>query len=728
MPRRRKEGCPRTEEILRAADEAQHDYRAKRERLLSKDGEVVPLGLREGEVVHVLKGDVLPLMKGAPKFDFSEIFGEMGGEKKKTEQNQGTEGERVADSISESRKLLVDVLQAHHHKNVGNATAPPAASALPEVVRPKTPDAVKQMGRGEDYYAPKRKKRRPKEDGAIRNGSSPDAFDPRPPEPFSDRNSSKGVTRKLYQFVNVSYRRVQRCKFGTVKGTDEAPATCPFKTKAVVTPRADLDDMSLQQYSLEAIRERTKSEKPRVFSLTQCSPTSQSQPQSRSHMFAPVPPSKGLERSFKKKGSFISHELKQMTADLREVEGDDETQETIGGQYALAYKRTTHKEPVEPREPQAYRCFKQGLENRTYALNNRCLAELERCDQRRRMFFSNKYEVLGELSELRNGKHSTWLPAAEELQKTIQSIAVAKDAKQRQEKRQAFLDCARAVIDEYYYYVTDCYVLLDKLSSLFNSESVVNMDQKVFFTLLYQFPTSRLLQDGFRQVLDLVRPIFRVEDEQWRVFLNERFSKFQSTNINLLLETHEAKMSQPPSQTPLRMSLRLFSIKHVDRDPTTCQMMLTVRCDGVWSRPKSYPFDESELRSEIKTSIKKTNKPVWNEEVTIGFERPSTVEFLLYDLNEVDGNPWFQGHINLDHYCSKMYKQVRTKITVHLHTHAFPLPQETEIPAGGKAGDGADAQQATKSPKDPNSAELLISIEALNFGQEPDKRSNMRQK
>eukprot|EP01059_Diplonema_ambulator_P009520 TRINITY_DN19426_c0_g1_i1.p1 TRINITY_DN19426_c0_g1~~TRINITY_DN19426_c0_g1_i1.p1 ORF type:complete len:735 (+),score=70.39 TRINITY_DN19426_c0_g1_i1:77-2206(+) len=700
MPGRK--GCPRTDELLRAADEAQVKQRVLRE--FGEEGGGAPVGMRQGDVVHVLRNDMLPLTKEAPKFDFTGLFDELPPRPVRRSQ-VGT----VQESIDESRKLLIDVAQAHHNK-LAASTSARAVPELPEVTRPKTPDAVRQMGRGEEYYTPRKKKRRQKED----TQTTPIEVTLTPHEPFTERKSSKGVTRKLHQFVNISYRRVQRCKFGAAKDPEDTGDSSPFRAKAVLTPRADLDKVSLQQYSFESIRARTKDEKKKklassvnVFKLTQ--PTE-----------GDGAPETALEE---KKGSFLSHELAALTTDLKEaegaeidVEGTRECEHSKGGHYSLVYKKVAVKDTAEPRESMSYKSFKQGLDNRASLLNSRCMAELERCDQRRRIFFADKYEVLGELSESKHAKHSSWHPAAEELHRVILNLAVMKDTKEKLARRRVFLKMVRRVVDDSYSHVRDCYVLLEKLENFMGSEGAV-IDQKSFLTLVSTFPTSRLLQDGLRQVLDVIRPIFNVPDERWIVFLNERFSSFQATNIDLLLDTHAEKQLTPPSATPLRISIKVHTVRGIDRP--SCLAMVSLKAEGIWSKPKEYPFSETELCGDFKTGVRRGPKPVWNEEATMGFERFSAMEILLYDLSEVDGGPLAQSVLNLDHHGQKLTKTAKVKVTLPLKPRS-PRPSPPEAIQQQQLG---SFRRTAISAHPPAAPEIVISLEALNFG--PGQRGNV---
>ena len=308
--------------------------------------------------------------------------------------------------------------------------------------------------------------------------------------------------------------------------------------------------------------------------------------------------------------------------------GDTHSAETAGGRYCLSYRRvfdqnTETERKVAERIPFPYDAFKRELKHRDHAMHTRSLRELERCDHRRRIFFPQKYEVLAVVSDQaydNNARFASWGPAADELNRMIVHVAVARDSAERKKRRDAFVSKAREIVSHNFPYVQDCIVLLDRLATLFDKEeerircamaeassepgdeathspfagsTASVLTPKLLFDLLSTFETSRFLQEGFCAVSLLIQPLFHVSEAMWQQYLKDRFATFQGASIDAIIEQHanNQKPRETSRHTPCRLKVKILSARGVDagEDPGQAQMMAVLRSHHIFKDQKLKP-------------------------------------------------------------------------------------------------------------------------------------------
>ena len=687
--------CPRTEQLLYAAEAAMMEYKNK------KDGGAKGIfnGLQQDEVTHVLKSEgLLHQSTGGSqqKFNFHCLFVE-GGQQLLPEPPPGSWN--IDDTISNSRKLLVDVAQTHHHKDTRPDERKKAS--LPEVRRPDTPEAVRRMGcSGSDETVPKKKKKRI-QDSQLPQGHHYGRY--------KERKSSKGVTKRLKQYVTISERRVQRCKFGPVRYDEDNRSLQPFEVPKMLSPRDGLDSLLLEQYSPGAIKNRVEKQnlEKSSTSLQQCAksvfitaPTELSLPQSE------ISPSKPQSKS----RSIIP------MLDLQELHLNDLNNN--GGQYALTYRKIPLVRPPKRDQQQSYCSFKRDLDERTNTLNNKYMDELSRCNDRRRLFFPMKYEALSEISNFNKheSKFAAWNPASTELHRCIENVALARDARERTMRQQTFFEAVSNLLISQQHVIPDCKTLREKLTQLVQLDETTTLDVRMFQQLLSSFETSRFLQDGLCSVLNQIRPIFGISCDRWNQILSSRYRSFEGSNIELLLDNQLAKQYTPPRTTPAKVRLKVSTLKGAERT-SPIGFMTVIQCELGWLKQKNpnvnislmknddnppTQVDLRESKCEFKTSSKAGPRPLWNEDfILLLLDEKVVIEFSIYDVVALRGGPILYGIYYLDGL--KLQKGAR-------HRVAVPLRLSKSLP------------QPAIDPPPPPDEELIIFVEPVNFGFEPQQR------
>eukprot|EP00659_Diplonema_papillatum_P013376 gene13376-20594_t len=421
--------------------------------------------------------------------------------------------------------------------------------------------------------------------------------------------------------------------------------------------------------------------------------------------------------------------------------------EYAGGKHALSYRRLpTYAAGLSKDElPASFDGFRRELKQRTFKQNARCLKELSRCAAGRDDVYKAKYALLTDISNPKNEhahKYSSWLPTATELQRSIQAMAVSKAVAERSERRKQFLATAQAFVDEYYPRVGDCHVLVKKLEVMFAADAGAALEPHHFTRLVSSFAAARLLQDGLLNILDLIRPLFGVGEETWKLALHDKFRALEPTNVSLALDRHLVCLrsaSAPSKSPPLRLLVRVHTVKvALDKNPATCQTMVVIRAhsgsaeDAVASTPACTPLRKKgdkdrendtidDPRVEHKTSVKRSNKPVWNEDFVVTLlNEEAVLELLLYDLADVKAPPVGIGCFDLDVHGRHLVRRQRTKHAVVLTCvkDAAGCGQEAsdEDPSIVPASALSLSLLPQSSVVQPAEDELLISIEPLNFG------------
>eukprot|EP01065_Artemidia_motanka_P023539 TRINITY_DN28170_c0_g1_i1.p1 TRINITY_DN28170_c0_g1~~TRINITY_DN28170_c0_g1_i1.p1 ORF type:complete len:1096 (+),score=103.62 TRINITY_DN28170_c0_g1_i1:224-3511(+) len=477
-----------------------------------------------------------------------------------------------------------------------------------------------------------------------------------------------------------------------------------------------------------------------------------------------------------------------------------------GGQYSLTYRRIPVAPPPLPPPPASITVAtgdrRRGqiaaqIRNWENGLRTRRREEVERCEQRRAMFFPQKFEMLGILSSpsREEGGVSGWHPAAVKLRKYIQELAVRRDTAERKEKRERFLHLLSSVVElQAEPHVADCRTVENNLRELFHHNQGSVLDQKMFFSLMDTLPTPRLLQDAVVSLFSTVRPLFGVSEWQWRQGLRERLRPLERGEpalVGAVLDNHlrlgpqvcrivereadlrraladnglewvpgidrllgrevtvvdytvtcagvtipgESEVLYVPHEAcvkltdeerrrrgprapivPPRLRIRVLALR-TSTSSRAPQFYAAIRCDSVapkGARPgvvvlggrDGVPSEEEHL-VEQRTTVKRSTRPVWNEDFTwaLSDEKEAMFEFLVFDVGEVvkDGHvsvskPVGFGSLALrDH---RVTKGVKSRVTV-------PLCKTTVARSGAPVytdNDGGD--------------ELCVAIEPLNFGYE----------
>eukprot|EP01063_Lacrimia_lanifica_P011929 TRINITY_DN18599_c0_g1_i1.p1 TRINITY_DN18599_c0_g1~~TRINITY_DN18599_c0_g1_i1.p1 ORF type:complete len:1097 (+),score=409.16 TRINITY_DN18599_c0_g1_i1:111-3401(+) len=288
---------------------------------------------------------------------------------------------------------------------------------------------------------------------------------------------------------------------------------------------------------------------------------------------------------------------------------------SAGGRYALSYYRSAPEElhtaaladdlsrHAARHGAMSYERFKRSLDTSAARISQRCGHEIKRCLQRREIFLDTKQATLEKLAgaERLGQKNSGWQPTSKELHRAIFRLAVSREANERLKARSMFLQNASELVDSSYPYVSDCYALLDRLRELFQNDDAV-FDPPTFYNIVESFPPARYLQEGLRFVVDLVRPLFMVSEEEWAVYAKDMMRTFEEGNIALLLDSaidrstggpprrgsqpsaSPATSQLPPSAgtaTYRRYRIRVHHVKGLEKADPNAKYFLILRSEWV---------------------------------------------------------------------------------------------------------------------------------------------------
>eukprot|EP01062_Namystynia_karyoxenos_P024249 TRINITY_DN19436_c0_g1_i1.p1 TRINITY_DN19436_c0_g1~~TRINITY_DN19436_c0_g1_i1.p1 ORF type:complete len:1176 (+),score=161.20 TRINITY_DN19436_c0_g1_i1:83-3610(+) len=232
-----------------------------------------------------------------------------------------------------------------------------------------------------------------------------------------------------------------------------------------------------------------------------------------------------------------------------------------GGQFALHYRCSAVVPPSLPPPPAVGSSAAAGDRRRAFAsaqvrtwehqLHAGMMEELDRCERRRALFFTQKFEVLDKLSTEGSVGNTNWAPVATRLRGVIEDQAARRDASQRSARRHEFLSVLASAVQEQ---PEDCYMLAHRLNEIVGSslqgnaaqQGAVGLTQEGFSQLLAEFPPSRLLQDPLHALLSHVRPLFGVSDQQWRQALRERLRPLDRGEPALMSSQLDAQLRKGP--------------------------------------------------------------------------------------------------------------------------------------------------------------------------------------
>eukprot|EP00659_Diplonema_papillatum_P014202 gene14202-21776_t len=343
--------------------------------------------------------------------------------------------------------------------------------------------------------------------------------------------------------------------------------------------------------------------------------------------------------------------------------------------------------------------------------------------------------------ETRATKTVTWQRISQHVQKLLHQSAVSRDAADRWSRREMFLQSARQIAQAFYPHVPDCLLFLDRLHSLFASDDRL-LTPKHFMALVATFEASHLLQDDFCEFVDFLRPVFGMSQAAWHELLSERLRSFERRNMEGLLERQNAtseklraKITQDTTAAVApKMSVRIHAVKGaLPRDHATCLAVIAIR-------PNTDA--DGEAGAQVKTSVKKSNRPVWNEDfvLTVHDEHTAVIDFVLYDLSELRSGPIGTTTMTLgkDTFPKPLQRGVRTRVELKMKPNNEPQAivsyvGELDAPVAvrRKLSNGSDTL-ANHFPAGlgqvnntmvvrelPSEMRLVLTVEPLNFGLPP---------